>query len=355
MDYTNCEKETVVENQETDTVKTAGITIDRQEFDTLRKVMDKSGAVEKTIGIILKIVAVLYLLSLGSNLLMDLAQIADGTAGGLLLVTDIAGITFWYCIIMFVVLKICMSVLKTKLDFCGTACLVPLQMLDRQDLIQALRRMNCSAVKDVYVDADSNVCVQGEKYRYTFKKEDDLLMISPDKENYKAYLEQMIITGSLLKFLAPDAPVNTYEHYNSNVKLPKIKRLVTIMAVVCGVVWLALASNPSALEGEQKYVNMVKNGSPMLYPDSTYGDAFGAFFDDCRWEYFKSTDDQDVVEFHGKCLYGEEKVKIAAQFVVSYEEGTFELYALTINDEVQPELVKVSFMLDVFDDYESGL
>lgn len=62
-----------------------------------------------------------------------------------------------------------------------------------------------------------------------------------------------------------------------------------------------------------------------------------------------------MVEFHGTCLYGEEKVKIVAQFVVSYEEGTFELYALSIDDEVQPELVKVSFMLDVFDNYESGL
>ena len=180
-------------------------------------------------------------------------------------------------------------------------------------------------------------------------------MVSPDKEKYKAYLEQMIITGSLLKFMAPDAPVNIHEHYHSNVKLPKTKRLATIMAVGCGVVWLALASNPSTLEGGQKYVNMVKSGSPMLYPDSTYGDVFGAFFDDYRWEYFKSTDDQDVVEFHGKCLYGDEKVKITAQFVVSYEEGTFELYALTINNEMQPELVKVSFMLDVFDDYESGL
>lgn len=274
MDYTNREEETIVENQETDTVKTAGITIDWQEYDTLRKIMDKSGAVEKTIGIILKIVAVLYLLSLGSNLLKDMVQIANGAAGGLLLVTDIAGKTFWYCIIMLVVLKISISVLKVKLDFCGTACLAPIQMQDRQDLIQDLRQMNCSAVKDVYVDADSNVCVQGEKYRYTFKKEDDLLVISPNKKKYNAYLEQMIITGSLLKFLAPDAPVNTYEHYRSNVKLPKIKRLATTMAVVCGVAWLALASNPSALEGGQQYVNMVKNGSPMLYPDSTYGDAF---------------------------------------------------------------------------------
>ncbi len=355
MDYANCEKEPVMEHQETDIVKTAGITIDRQEYDTLRKIMDKSGAVEKTISIVLKIVAVLYLLSLGSNLLKDMMQIADGAAGGLLLVTDLAGITFWYSIILLVVLKICIAVLKTKLSFCGTACLVPIRMLDRQDLIQALRQMNCSAVKDVYVDADNNVCVQGEKYRYTFTREEDLLMVSPDKEKYKAYLEQMIITGSLLKSMAPDAPVNTHEHYHSNVKLPKIKCLVTIMAVVCGVVWLTLASNPSTLEGGQKYVNLVKNGSPMLYPDSTYGDAFGAFFDDCRWEYFKSTDDQDVVEFQGKCLYGDEKVKITAQFVVSYEEGTFELYALSIDDEFQPELVKVSFMLDVFDDYASGL
>ena len=91
----------------------------------------------------------------------------------------------------------------------------------------------------------------------------------------------------------------------------------------------------------------------MLYPDSTYEEAFESFFKDCRWEYFKSTDDLDVVEFYGKCLYGGEEADITVQFVVSQEEGTFELYALLIDDEVQPELLKVSFVLDIFDDYEA--
>ena len=347
-------KEAAVENQEANVVQeTSGIIIDRQEFKDLGKFVEKSDMVEKVICIILKVAVIAYVWILGWKLLMDVAHIMNEGAGAMLLVMDAAGTTFWFCIIMFVVLKICGFVLKMKLSLCGTVYMAPVQKWDTQSLIGALRQMNCPAVRDIYVDPDGNVCVQGERYRYKFEEEDNLLMVSPDKEDYRAFMEQMLITGSLLKFLAPDAPVNIYKNHKMNVSLPKKKRRAVITAIICGVVWLALAANPDALNGGQKYINMVKSGCPMLYPDSTYEEAFESFFKDCRWEYFKSTDDLDVVEFYGKCLYGGEEADITVQFVVSQEEGTFELYALLIDDEVQPELLKVSFVLDIFDDYEA--
>lgn len=39
---------------------------------------------------------------------------------------------------------------------------------------------------------------------------------------------------------------------------------------------------------DDKYIELVKNCSPNLYPDSTYGEAFGYFLDNTEWKYYET-------------------------------------------------------------------
>ena len=116
---------------------------------------------------------------------------------------------------------------------------------------------------------------------------------------------------------------------------------------------ILVSLNPQWQEGNQQYMEFVKEGYSELYPDVNYGDAFEAYFADCSWEYFESTDHQDVVEFHGTCLYGGENANVTIQFLLSYEEQIFEVYALEINGEAQPEYTIAILFADVFEGYAS--
>ncbi len=48
----------------------------------------------------------------------------------------------------------------------------------------------------------------------------------------------------------------------------------------------------------------MKHGYNDEYPNKSYGEAFDEFFEDPKWEYFVSEDDEDIVEFTGKCFWG---------------------------------------------------
>ena len=74
---------------------------------------------------------------------------------------------------------------------------------------------------------------------------------------------------------------------------------------------------------EDIHVKAVKQGSPKAYPNIKYGDAFGEFFDEANWRYFKAKKGQDIVEFTGYCTYKESRVKARLQFVVDMDNGSF--------------------------------
>lgn len=94
----------------------------------------------------------------------------------------------------------------------------------------------------------------------------------------------------------------------------------------------------------------VKNGYPENYPDCKYGDVFEEFFADPTWKYFKSTENRDIVEFTGYCMYMEQEVKARLQFVLNNDD-TFEASALSFNDVPQSKLITVTLITKAFSDY----
>ena len=102
-------------------------------------------------------------------------------------------------------------------------------------------------------------------------------------------------------------------------------------------------------EKEDRHITFVKEGSPLAYPDQTYGEAFETFFVGPTWEYFEgSTEDSDevsdVVEFTGYCTYEGVKVLALVQFTLDMDDRTFEATYLSFNDVPQTELMLLALI-----------
>lgn len=117
---------------------------------------------------------------------------------------------------------------------------------------------------------------------------------------------------------------------------------------------------------EINYVEEVKQGYPLAYPETTYGEAFGNFFSNTSWEYFVGTkegpdedgdgvsdyneDDIDIVEFTGNCMYQDVEVKVLIQFTLSKDSDTFEATYLSFNDVPQNDFMLSALFEAVFTD-----
>jgi hypothetical protein len=72
-------------------------------------------------------------------------------------------------------------------------------------------------------------------------------------------------------------------------------------------------------------IAVVKNSYfDVYYNWMTLGEAFDGFFYDAYWDYFVSTDDFDIVEFHGSFDLGGIPAEVLVQFEV-YDDGSFDL------------------------------
>lgn len=324
-----------------------------QNFDTLKQLTDRAHRNEKRWKTIGKFAAVVYVLFIVKGLFTDLVSVAEGSSGMGTLVSGLAAMILFACGLIYLFTEIWFPAVKVEKSACTQECIGLIHVNDNMQLVAALNQMNSSAVKKAYMDESGSVCVQGKKGKHIFSVSDGRLTLNSDSNQVKAALEREAIAASLIKYLEPLAPVNAYENERSNARLGRTKMVLGLVALVSGFVFVLVLINPQWQEGHRQYIEFVKEGYPELYPDVNYGDAFEAYFSDCSWEYFESVDHQDVVEFHGTCLYGGENANVTIQFLLSYEEQSFEVYALEINGEAQQEYTIAILLADVFEGYVS--
>ena len=125
-----------------------------------------------------------------------------------------------------------------------------------------------------------------------------------------------------------------------------IKYSVTV-AVILGIG--VVAAN---CYNNNKYINMVKVGSPLAYPDKSYGEAFKDFFSNPKWKYFTSDDNRKVVEFTGGMTYIDQPVDATIQFTVDdrYEDNVqINMEYVGFNDIPQNNLMKIAMMSAIFE------
>ena len=121
--------------------------------------------------------------------------------------------------------------------------------------------------------------------------------------------------------------------------------LILVIVVIIGI-GVFLAVKPE----QNSYIEYVQSGSPLDYPDRTYGEAFHNFFGYPKWRHFKSTENQDIVEFTGRCLYADVEVDVLIQFILYLEESEFEMAYLSFNDVPQNLLVMSALISVIFEE-----
>ena len=104
-------------------------------------------------------------------------------------------------------------------------------------------------------------------------------------------------------------------------------------------------------EDENAYVKTVKDAQPETFPGCTYGAAFEEFFTSPQWEYFESTDGQNVVEFTGECMYAGARTKARMQFVVEKDQKTVNTGALYYNSTPQTRKIITDSLNKIFEQY----
>lgn len=149
-------------------------------------------------------------------------------------------------------------------------------------------------------------------------------------------------------------PVHTSEVPVHKEKKKKKRFMRLVIGVIALIAILMGGAYVFETTEDTKYIDFVKNGTPESYPETTYGEAFEAFFQNPSWEYFEAEDGSDVVEFTGDCLYEDTEVTAMIQFILDYDKGTFETGAFSMNDVPQNQLMTAVIISTVFDDYEDG-
>lgn len=123
---------------------------------------------------------------------------------------------------------------------------------------------------------------------------------------------------------------------------PKKSKKKSVIGIVVGCVCLIIAavlifgdalSASEKAGGEDKYVELVQEGSLYYFPDETIEEAFNDFFADPEWKSFVSEDGDRIVEFNGGCEYYGEDENFCMQFEVDAEAEEFEIIYVDIAGE----------------------
>lgn len=158
------------------------------------------------------------------------------------------------------------------------------------------------------------------------------------------------ISSSDFESSEPPSQNNSAEQPDQFIR-PQFTNKRILQAAIIGVLVLVTIIGLVLNSSDNKYINTVKNGSPRAYPEVTYGEAFGSFFEAPKWKYIKSDSGDNVVEFKGRCTYQGKEVEAVFQFTILKDSSTFNTTYLSFNDISQNQLVMAGTVAKAFEEY----
>lgn len=120
-----------------------------------------------------------------------------------------------------------------------------------------------------------------------------------------------------------------------------LKQLLLLLVVIC------FLTGCGTMQGNM-YIDAVKNGYPIDYPNTNYEKAFGEFFSSPKWSYLQSDTNKHVVEFRGRCSLLDKEGNILIQFTVEDDGTTFELSYIEFNGESLPMFLAMGLIENAF-------
>ena len=139
-----------------------------------------------------------------------------------------------------------------------------------------------------------------------------------------------------------------------------MKKIITLILVGCMALSIGGCATEDAADSlndtintlntsDSKEVMEIKNGYLPISDQVTVGEALYSFLLNPKWQYFVSTDNYQVVQCTGECLYNDKSVEAKIQFL-SYDDGTFELHTVALNDIEQDESLIIEFFVKAYED-----
>lgn len=226
-----------------------------------------------------------------------------------------------------------------------------------EELMDLLRRLQCSFVKEIYYDESGNVALKTKWGKHTLILQNGLINTNPEEfdtvySEDKKIVERNSLFQYILKELNHGLPVNAYKYYNTGSRLVRLytwtPRIFWTFAFIGMAVAVVNIFGDTAVSG-------VKNGHPQLYPDITYGEAFDFYFNSGEWSSFVSDTDKTVVEYEGKVGDKDNESTILFQFVLSEDGESFSVEYIEVDGIGMADWVASLCILAIFDDYEKGI
>lgn len=130
--------------------------------------------------------------------------------------------------------------------------------------------------------------------------------------------------------------------------------LIVIITVVSGSSGGSDDMQGSSLD--QNLINKVRDYAPSDTKGITYGEAFAAFYGDPTWKSFTTAENENVVEFSGKCTYKGKTGEAYLQFTVDTDGSivdTYTQFKYDGEDTIQdlPDDARKSLILNPFIEY----
>lgn len=122
------------------------------------------------------------------------------------------------------------------------------------------------------------------------------------------------------------------------------------MKLIVGVILLVVFTVCALKFGgsDDKYIQMVKNGTLESYPQMTVGEAFDEYLNNPKWETGLTEDKQRFVNVTGGILYYDENAEIAVQFFVNEKDKSFQYYACEVNGQPQNDAVVLELFETIY-------
>jgi len=121
-----------------------------------------------------------------------------------------------------------------------------------------------------------------------------------------------------------------------------------VIAVIAIVVALS-CGNKALSGGNNKYVQLVKNGTLNNYQQMTIGEAYDRFLSNAKWESGVSEEGQRFVNVRGNALYLEKNVEIVVQYFLDENNGTIEYNAMEFNGVPQSNFMYWALLEKMYD------
>lgn len=105
-------------------------------------------------------------------------------------------------------------------------------------------------------------------------------------------------------------------------------------------------------EKGDKNIQLVKNGSMDSNPNVPIGKVFDHFFSNGKWTSFTTKNNEEIVEFNGRCLFLDvEEVSVKIQFEI-LNEKRFSLVHMSIDGENLDATSRNIILSGILDDYQ---